>query len=449
MRARLLADDMGLGKTLMTLALLARLKEDHGPAPVLVVCPTSLVGNWLREAARFTPSLRAVALTGPGRHDVKVEEHDLVVTTYGLLRRDPHRGRYRAVVLDEAQNIKNPSSETARAARAVDAQLRLALTGTPVENRLSELWSLMTFANPGMLGTVKAFHDRYEKTIALRPGGAVAAELRSVVRPFILRRTKDAVLTELPAKTEIVRACVFGLRQKRLYDALAVATREAVGTAEWRRKGARTQLSVLTAILRLRQMACDPRLVDPSARPEDSSKRAVFLDLVRELVSEDRRALVFSQFTELLGLWRADLDEAKVPYAYLDGSTRDRDAVVARFQSGEVPLFLVSLKAGGAGLNLTAADTVIHVDPWWNPAAEDQATDRAHRLGQTKPVTVVRLVAQGTIEDKIGLLKEQKRGVAASVLDGAAPDTLDLEDLAMLLGDASEVDVSDEDEPVP
>jgi len=333
----------------------------------------------------------------------------------------------------------------------LSAERRFALTGTPVENRLSELWSLMSFVNPGMLGTAQAFDERYEKTIALRPDGAIAAELRDVVRPFVLRRTKSAVLTELPPKTEIVRPCVFGGRQKRLYDALALATRQAISKRDRARQGARTQLSVLTAILRLRQMACDPRLVDETARPEDSAKRAAFLDLVRELVSENRRALVFSQFVELLALWRVDLDEAKVAYEYLDGSTRNREAVVDRFQTGTAPLFLVSLKAGGAGLNLTAADTVIHCDPWWNPAAEDQATDRAHRIGQTKPVTVVRLVAEGSIEDKIGLLKEQKRTVAAAVLDGgegSATETLGPEDLAVLFGDATEVDVSDEDGPV-
>ena len=447
----LLADDMGLGKTLMTLALLAGAKEEHGSAPSLVVCPTSLVGNWLKEAARFTPNLKAIALSGSERHDVRIAELDLVVTTYGLLRRDVAmlgEQRFRAVILDEAQNIKNPASETARAAKMLQADRRFALTGTPVENRLSELWSLMSFVNPGMLGTAKAFDERYEKTIALRPDGAIAAELRDVVRPFILRRTKSAVLTELPPKTEVVRPCVFGGRQKKLYDALALAARQAISKRERARQGARTQLSVLTAILRLRQMACDPRLVDETARPEDSAKRAAFLDLVRELVSENRRALVFSQFVELLTLWRADLDEAKVRYEWLDGSTRNRDAVVDRFQNGDAPLFLISLKAGGAGLNLTAADTVIHCDPWWNPAAEDQATDRAHRLGQTKPVTVVRLVAEGSIEDKIGLLKEQKRSIAAAVLDGGTAAALGPDDLAVLFGDATDVDVSDEDGPV-
>lgn len=450
----LLADDMGLGKTLMTLAFLARWKEDAGSeprAPSLVVCPTSLVGNWVREAARFTPGLRAIAWTGGARKDVTFDDQDLVVTTYGVLRNDLSKlakRRFRCIVLDEAQNAKNPASATSRAARQLQAEMRLALTGTPVENRLSELWSLMTFANPGILGTAQEFDERYERPIGLRPDGAVAAELRAVVRPFILRRTKAQVLVDLPPKTEVERACVFGLRQKRAYDALSLAVREAVRSHMVRRGGARTRLAVLTAILRLRQMACDPRLIDPDARPEDSAKRAAFLDLVRELVSEDRRALVFSQFVELLSLWRQDLDAAKVPYEWLDGSTTNRDAVVDRFQNGTAPIFLVSLKAGGAGLNLTAADTVIHCDPWWNPAAEDQATDRAHRIGQTKPVTVVRLVARGTIEDKIALLKTKKRELAAAILGGPtdAPDenalgALTDEDIDMLLGEVEgEVD---------
>ncbi len=452
----LLADDMGLGKTLMTLTFLAAIRGE--PRPSLVVCPTSVVGNWIREAERFVPDLRVAAYTGNARRRTKIEDHDLLVTTYGVLRRDLEKAlgrvRFRCVVLDEAQNIKNPASVVARCARKLEAETRIALTGTPVENRLSELWSLMTFVNPGMLGTAAEFDARYERPIANRPDGAVAAELRDIVRPFILRRTKRDVLGDLPAKTEINRSCVFGLRQKRLYDALALTMREAMAKNLEKRGAARTQLTSLTAILRLRQMACDPRLVDPSASPQDSAKRAAFLELVRELVAEERRALVFSQFVELLTLWRADLDEAKVPYEYLDGATSNRDEVVERFQKGSAPLFLVSLKAGGSGLNLTAADTVIHVDPWWNPAAEDQATDRAHRIGQTRPVTVIRLVAEGTIEDKLLLLKEHKRELAGAILDegdmaGARlTSLLTDEDVALLLGDATVAEEEDDEEEV-
>jgi superfamily II DNA or RNA helicase len=409
----LLADDMGLGKTVTTLALLARWKEDEGFAPSIVVCPTSMIGTWAREAERFTPSLRV-------SFDREETDADLRLLSYGVLRREAEKLRkirLRALILDEAQNIKNAGSETARAARRLDAHLRLALTGTPVENRLAELWSLMTFANPGMLGPAKDFEERFAIPIANRPDGRVAAELRAVVAPFILRRTKAGVLTDLPPKTEIVRECVFGTRQRKLYDALSIALHEAIGEKERRRKDARTRLSVLTAMLRLRQLVCDPRLIDPSVPADESAKRLAFLDLVRELVSEDRRALVFSQFVELFTLWRADLDRLGIAYEYLDGATTDRDQAVDRFQNGNAPLFLISLKAGGAGLNLTAADTVILCDPWWNPAAEAQATDRAHRPGQSRPVTVVRLVAEGTIEDKLGLLKEAKKGLADAILE--------------------------------
>jgi len=416
-----LADDMGLGKTLMTLALLARWKDDAGHAPSLVVCPTSVVGGWAREAARFVPQLRVLVMHGPGRRapPTQIAEADIVVTTYAVLRRDVDAlalHRFRCAILDEAQNIKNAAAATSRAARRLDAQMRLALSGTPIENRLGELWSILSFANPGMLGERRTFEDRYERPIANHPDGAMAADLRALVRPFVLRRTKAEVLPDLPPKTEVDLACVFGLRQKRLYDALALALREAVKKKIETRGLARSRLSVLTAILRLRQMACDPRLVDPLVPATESAKRAAFLALVRELVAEGRRALVFSQFVELFTLWRADLEHEKIAFEVLDGSSRDRQAIVDRFQNGTAPLFLISLKAGGAGLNLTAADTVIHCDPWWNPAVEDQATDRAHRSGQARAVTVVRLVAQGTIEDKIALLKTKKRELALAVI---------------------------------
>lgn len=439
----ILADDMGLGKTITTLALLAWSKETHGPRASLVVCPTSLVGNWVREAEHFTPDLRILVLHGASRTD-KLEElmaYDLIVTTYGVLRRDVgHLAsvRFRCVILDEAQNVKNATAATTRAAARLDADMRIALSGTPVENRLAELWSIMSFANPGMLGTAHDFAERYETPIANFPDGVVAEELRGIVRPFVLRRTKVEVLSELPPKTEVDRPLVLGHRQKAHYDALALAVREAVKKNIERRGLARSRLSVLTAILRLRQMACDPRLVDPTLPATDSVKRAAFLELVRELALEGRRALVFSQFVELLGLWRQDLDRLGIRYEYLDGSSTDRDAIVERFQTGDARLFLLSLKAGGAGLNLTAADTVIHCDPWWNPAVEDQATDRAYRMGQTKPVTVVRLLTAGTIEEKVGLLKARKREIADAIMgsDGEGLGTLDEDDLRGLLGDA-------------
>ncbi|MEA2750108.1 MAG: hypothetical protein QOI41_4251 [Myxococcales bacterium] len=420
----ILADDMGLGKTLMTLAFLARWKEDGGAVPSLVVCPTSVVGNWVSEAQRFVPQLRVLVLHAErsGSRALKIgqiSDVDLVVTTYAVLRRDIGRLaslRFRCVVLDEAQNVKSATTATARAAQRLVADMRLALSGTPIENRLGELRSIMSFVNPGLLGTSAEFDERFERPITHEPRGVVAEQLRALVRPFVLRRTKAEVLLDLPPKTEIERSCVLGLRQKRLYDALALTLREAVRKDIEKRGLARSRLSVLTAILRLRQMACDPRLVDPAVPASESAKRATFLELVRELVAEGRRALVFSQFVELFALWRQDLDREKIAYEYLDGSSVGRAAIVDRFQNGDAPLFLVSLKAGGAGLNLTAADTVIHCDPWWNPAVEDQATDRAHRMGQARAVTVVRLVATGTIEEKIGVLKGKKRELAAAVI---------------------------------
>jgi len=449
-----LADDMGLGKTVVSLAFLAWCKEraEGTRRPSLVVCPTSLVGNWLAEAARFTPALVVTAVrAGSGASlGAALASSDVVVTTYGLLRR--HEREIAAVplrcfVLDEAQNVKNPEAETARAARRIGAEMRVALSGTPVENHLTELWSILAIVNPGMLGSLADFDARFAQPIAQRPDGPAGAQLRAVVRPFVLRRTKAQVLTDLPPKTEIDRTCTLDGKQKRRYDALAVAVRQSVKRDIEKRGFGASRLPVLTAILRLRQMACDPRLVDPEAPADAGAKRAVFLDVVSELVAESRRALVFSQFVGLLSLWREDLDRARIPYEYLDGSTIDRDAVVERFQRGSAPLFLISLKAGGAGLNLTAADTVIHCDPWWNPAVEDQATDRAHRPGQEAPVTVVRLLAEGTIEEKVAMLKAKKRELAEAVLgaslaggdatddDRTALRGLSAEDVDMLLGD--------------
>ncbi len=450
-----LADDMGLGKTITTLAFLLRRKELEGPAPSLVVCPTSVASNWVREAARFTPDLRVLLLHGPSaaaRASLPIATSDVVVTTYALLRRDQAALAaipFRCVVLDEAQNIKNADSATTRAANRLDASMRLALSGTPIENRLRELWSLASFANPGILGTSRAFETRFERPITTDRASPLAAELRAVVRPFLLRRTKDDVLPELPPKTEIDRVVTLRRADKRMYDALAHALRVSVAKGIEKRAGPGPgSLSVFTALTRLRQMACDPRLVDPALAPTASAKREAFLDLVRELAAEGRRALVFSQFVGLLTLWRRDLDAEKIAYEYLDGHTTKRDEVVARFQEGAAPLFLISLKAGGAGLNLTAADTVIHCDPWWNPAVEDQATDRAYRIGQDKPVTVVRLVARGTIEEKILALKAKKRELSSAVIgdDARALEGITDEDIRVLLGDAEVEDDFDDDE---
>ncbi len=451
----ILADDMGLGKTVTTLALLLEWKESHGTGTALVVCPTSVVGNWRDEAARFTKDLRVLVIDGGARKASREEitSFDLVVTTYGILRRDIETFEpihFRAVILDEAQNVKNTSAEITRAVNRLDGELRLALSGTPIENRLNDLWSIMTFCNPGLLGAASDFEQRFARPIGERPRGEVAARLRRIVQPFILRRTKAAVLVDLPPKTEIGRRCIPSFEEKKLYEALALTVRQAVKQNVERRGLARSRMSVLTAILRLRQMACDPRLIDAQATSFLSAKREAFLDLARDIALTGKRALVFSQFVELFTLWRADLDRERIPYEYLDGQSTDRPAIIDRFQTGSAPLFLISLKAGGVGINLTAADTVILCDPWWNPAVEDQATGRAHRIGQTRPITVVRLIATGTIEEKIDELKEQKRELAGllesdpeghrsgddaeeGARPGSAPGALTEADIATLL----------------
>lgn len=442
-----LADDMGLGKTLTALALLQWRKETHGHGVSLVVAPTSVAPNWVHEAARFTPGLSVLLAHGSNRpRDVAcLQKADVVVTTYALLRRDLKTLtslRFRYVILDEAQCVKNSGAQTRQAASELDAEARLALTGTPVENRLGELWSIMDLCNPAMLGSATQFAATYDRAVANDPTGHAAEKLRALVRPFLLRRTKREVLSELPPKSEIDTVCVLGTRQRKLYDALASLLHREVRDKVKREGLAKNHLAVLTALLRLRQMACDPRLIDPQTPPTASTKREMFLDLVQSLADEGRRALVFSQFVELLTLWRQDLDRLGLRYEWLDGSTRDRDGAVQRFQSGTAPLFLISLKAGGTGLNLTAADTVIHCDPWWNPAVEDQATDRAHRIGQRRAVTVYRLIAKGTVEEKIQVMKSRKRAIADAIVgatSGEALRGLTAEDLELLLG-ASDAD---------
>jgi SNF2 family DNA or RNA helicase len=470
----ILADDMGLGKTLMTLAFLSRCQQKDGRMPNLIVCPTSVTSNWIKEAARFTPNLKTVLLTGKARetlrscmktdkkgqfqlvkkrfNDSALRAVDIMITSYGLLRRDVdmlEQLACRAIVLDEAQNIKNYDTATAKAARRLQGEAKLALSGTPVENRLVELYSLMEFCNPGMLGSKKLFSRRFEYPILSDSRGPAAHRLRAMIRPFVLRRTKRQVLKDLPPKQEIEHLCVLGPAQKQRYDALAAIVRGDIGPLiQTAQKLAKNQIKLLTALLRLRQIACDPRLVDRTVPAAQSVKRHEFLQLVRELVSEGRRALVFSQFVELLHLWRRDLEHERIAYEYLDGSTKDRETVINRFQNGDAPLFLISLKAGGTGLNLTAADTVIHCDPWWNPAVEDQATDRAHRIGQTKPVTVYRLVAAGTVEEKIIQLKARKRELAEAVItdDSAALHGLSVEDVQLLLEDVSATQFEENDE---
>ena len=398
-----LADDMGLGKTVQALAALL---AERGAGPSLVVAPTSVLHNWAAEAARFTPELSVAVLHGASRDRVELAEHDLLITSYALLRRDIERLeglQLHAVVLDEAQAIKNPDSQTSRAARRLRAHRRLALTGTPIENHLRELWSLFEFLMPGFFGRRARFDERY----GAGDPQALSA-LRARVRPFVLRRLKSEVASELPPRTETVLRCPLSEPQRAAYDALRTGA-----------TGLNGRIAILALLTRLRQAACDAALLPDAAGDVPSGKLDVLLDALTEVADEGCRALVFSQWTSLLDRVEPRLTEAGLAWTRLDGSTRDRAAVVDRFQSPDgPPVFLISLKAGGTGLNLTAADHVFHLDPWWNPAAEQQATDRAHRIGQDKPVFVWKLVSAGTVEERVLDLQERKRALATAVLEG-------------------------------
>jgi superfamily II DNA or RNA helicase len=403
-----LADDMGLGKTLETICVLA--------GPTLVVCPKSVVYNWADELARFRPSLRTAIYHGPKRQ--LSADADVTLTTYAVLRLDVDllaAHAWDAIVLDEAQAIKNATSQTARAAFALKGAFRVALSGTPVENRLEELWSLMHFANPGLLGGRSDFQERYAEPIASGNGDA-AARLRAKIRPFVLRRMKREVAPELPLRTDMVLHVELDETERAVYDAVRVATKKDV--AEKLAKGGGV-LVALEALLRLRQAACHSELV-PGQHAETSSKIERLLEALEEAAADGHKALVFSQWTSLLDLVEPHLSNAQIRFTRLDGKTRDRASVVSAFQSEEgPPVMLVSLKAGGTGLNLTAADHVFLLDPWWNPAVEDQAADRAHRIGQNRPVMVYRMVAKDTVEEKISVLQAKKRGLADAALGNA------------------------------
>ena len=422
-----LGDDMGLGKTLQCLAhLLTEKRAGRLDRPALVVMPTSLIPNWQDEATRFTPDLRVLALHGPNRHQdfARLGEYDLLLTTYALLPRDLEQLSQQplhVLILDEAQYIKNPSSKAAQAARQLNARQRLCLSGTPLENHLGELWSLLHFLMPGWLGDSKSFNRNYRTPIEKHGDTERLAHLNARIKPFLLRRRKDQVASELPPKNEIVHWVELSEAQRDLYETVRLAMDQKV-REEIQRKGlARSQIVILEALLKLRQVCCDLRLAKGSTANRKSGSHSGKLDslleMLDELRAEGRRILLFSQFTSMLALIETELQKRDMPYALLTGSTTDRRTPVQQFQNGEVPLFLISLKAGGTGLNLTAADTVIHYDPWWNPAAEQQATDRAYRIGQDKPVFVYKLIARGTVEEKIQQLQQRKAALAAGVLE--------------------------------
>ncbi len=440
--AGILADDMGLGKTVQAIAHLLLEKEGGRlTRPALVVAPTSVVHNWQVECSRFAPALKVLLLHGAGRHASfdGIAEHDVVLTTYPLLPRDIEalaQYEFRLVIFDEAQNLKNARTRAAEAAGRLRAASRLALTGTPLENNLGELWSQFNLLLPGFLGDSRRFAQLYRTPIEKRGDDARRAHLARRIRPFILRRTKDMVARELPPKTEIEQTVELAGAQRDLYETVRTAMQARVREALARQGLARSHIVVLDALLKLRQVCCDPRLVrsDAAKKVRESAKLERLQELLPELVAEGRRVLLFSQFTSMLALIEEAVAALGIEFVKLTGDTKDRVTPVARFQRGEVPLFLISLKAGGTGLNLTAADTVIHYDPWWNPAVEDQATDRAHRIGQDKPVFVHKLIAAATVEERIRELQARKAALARGILDedAALAKVLTAEDLQAL-----------------
>ncbi|HXI70473.1 MAG TPA: SNF2-related protein [Verrucomicrobiae bacterium] len=449
----ILADEMGLGKTLQTLAFLqtcsSRREEAHSKSqnpdprtqtriadqslvtsaatkPHLIVCPTSLVFNWVAEVKKFTPELKILALHGPDRH-AKFEQiaaSDIVVTSYALIRRDAEKYRgleFDTVALDEAQHIKNRQTQNAQAVKAVRAKHRIVLTGTPLENSVLDLWSIFDFLMPGYLGTAKDFRERYELPIAKEKNVEAQQRLARRLRPFMLRRLKKEVAADLPAKIEQISYCELTPDQRGVYQQVIEASRKEVLEAVGAQGIAKSRMVVLTALLRLRQVCCDLRLLKlENVNPANASgKLEMFGELLEEVIDGGHRLLVFSQFVGMLTLLKERLTAEGIEFCYLDGSTTDRAAVVERFQKEvTVPVFLISLKAGGVGLNLTGADTVIHFDPWWNPAVEDQATDRAHRIGQTRVVTSYKLITRDTVEEKILTLQNRKREIIQATIGG-------------------------------
>ena len=423
--AGILADDMGLGKTVQTLAHLL-LEKERGrlDRPALVVAPTSLMVNWRREAARFTPGLKVLTLHGPkrSREFRRLGKYDLVLTTYALLARDREAlsgQAYHLLILDEAQLIKNPNTHASRLVRQLETRHRLCLTGTPLENHLGELWSLFDFLLPGLLGNPKQFARVLKNPIEKHADEEASGRLAQRVRPFMLRRTKQQVARDLPPKTEIVQSVELSGGQRDLYESVRLAMHDKVRQAIANQGMERSHIIVLDALLKLRQVCCDPRLVklESAAKVKSSAKLELLMEMLPEMIEEGRRILLFSQFTGMLKLIEEAVRSAGIRYVKLTGSTRDRAAPVERFQKGRVPLFLISLKAGGVGLNLTAADTVIHYDPWWNPAVERQASDRAHRIGQDNPVFVYRLITTGSVEERIQEMQLQKQALADSLFD--------------------------------
>ncbi len=425
--AGILADDMGLGKTLQTLAhILTEKQAGRLTQPALIVAPVSLLGNWQREAARFCPDLKTHVHHGLSRHETAQElcRFDVVITAYSLLSRDREMWLdvpWHLLVLDEAQNIKNANTNAAQVVSEIPAVHRLCLSGTPIENHLGELWSQFHFLMPGFLGSQRRFAELFRNPIERQGSTEKMAQLRARITPFMLRRTKDLVANELPPKIETLMPVPLEGQQADLYETIRLGMEKTVREALSTQGLGKSQITILDALLKLRQVCCDPRLLKLSAASQvrESAKLTQLLDMLPEMVAEGRKILLFSQFTQMLSLIEEALPALGIPWVKLTGQSKNRDTIIDKFTSGEVPLFLISLKAGGVGLNLPQADTVIHYDPWWNPAVENQATDRAHRIGQTKNVWVVKLVAQGTIEERMLALQERKAQLAQDMYEGA------------------------------
>jgi len=422
-----LADDMGLGKTLQTIALLAREKEARRmDIPSLIVTPTSLTSNWKREMEKFAPHLRVLVYTGPKRHRLvsQFEKNEIIITSYPVLIRDltPLTDReFHYVIIDEAQAIKNAKSQASTAVRSLSARHRLALSGTPVENNLGELWALFEFTHPGLLGRAQEFKAKFRDPIEKQGNEEQLLVLRKRVSPFILRRLKEKVAQDLPPKTELVRSVDLIGEQRDLYESIRLAADADVRSAIARKGIAGSAVTILDALMKLRQVCCDPRLVpvDSARSVKESAKCKMFFELLQAQLKEKRRILVFSQFARMLGLLGKGLEERGIKYLCLTGSSNNRQQLVDDFEAHQVDVFLISLKAGGTGLNLVSADTVIHYDPWWNAAAQMQATDRAYRIGQKKPVFVYNLIASSSVEECMLALQKKKRHLADTILGNA------------------------------
>lgn len=419
----ILADDMGLGKTLQALTVLQKAKEVDGPMPTLVICPTTVVFNWESEIQKFAPELSCLKLSGADRKSLfkEIPNYDVVITSYALIRRDIKHFKdinFRYIILDESQNIKNAMSQTAQAVKQLQASHKLALSGTPIENKLEELWSVFDFLMPGFLLTMAEFNSRYVNPIMERQDKTVEKRLKLQIYPFILRRMKRDVAKDLPDKVENIAYCELTDEQKDFYLQVLDSTKEELFKSIEQNGLEKSRLSIFSALLRLRQICCHPRLYDKENVKHimSSGKFEKLKVMLEEIISEGHRVLLFSQFVNMLDIVKGWLEREGIEYEYLTGKTKDRQAAVEHFNNSNIPIFLISLKAGGTGLNLTGADYVIHYDPWWNPAVEDQATDRAYRIGQTKKVFVYRLITKNTVEEKIQKLKTIKRNLVDSVI---------------------------------